>query len=102
MSGNPADNIRVLQDRRNIEVVIKDGAIVKFDEAKRIARPFDRAIIYSTGDLTWDVVYGDGQPAGEALLDALFSADEGRDVALALRKPEQAAADAAAEQISAA
>src|SRR5439155_18415658 len=51
VNGNPAEDIRVLQDRRNLEVVIKDGRVVEFDETRLVSRPFDRAIVYSTADL---------------------------------------------------
>jgi imidazolonepropionase-like amidohydrolase len=98
VSGNPAEDIRVLQDKRNIEVVIKDGEIVEFDETRLVPRPFDRAIVYSTADLTWNVVHGDGQPPGEAPLDSLFDGDDGTALALELKKREQAAADAASRQ----
>jgi imidazolonepropionase-like amidohydrolase len=98
VDGNPARDIRVLQDRRNLDVIIKDGRIVEFDDRSLVPRPFDRAIVYSTSDLTWDVVYGDGQAADEARLDTLFDGGDGKDLARDLKRREQAAAAEAEEQ----
>ena len=93
VAGDPARDIRVLQDKRNLEVIIKDGAIVKFDDRSLIPRPFDRAIVYSTADLTWDLIHDDGQAAVEPPLDALFEGDEGKELAHDLKRRERAAAE---------
>jgi hypothetical protein len=55
-------------------------------------------MVYSTGDLTRDVVHGDGQPAGEPPLDTLFDDSDGKDLARDLRRREQAAAAGAEER----
>ena len=93
VAGDPARDIRVLQDKRNLEVIIKDGTIVKFDDRSLVPRPFDRAIVYSTADLTWDLIRGDGQAAVEPPLDALFEGGEGKELAHDLKRREQAAAE---------
>jgi imidazolonepropionase-like amidohydrolase len=91
VDGDPARDIRVLQEKRNLAAIIKDGAVVEFDDRSLIARPFDRAIVYSTGDLTWDVVHGDGHASPEAPLDLLFEGDEGKELAGDLKRREKAA-----------
>jgi RNase P/RNase MRP subunit p29 len=99
LSRDPTQDIRALQDKRNLEVIIKDGKVVEFDDRSLVPRPFDRAMVYSTGDLTWDVVHGDGEPATDAPLDAIFVGEDGKDLAHDLRRREQAAG-ATAEQTS--
>lgn len=100
VDGDPARDIRVLQDKGNLHTIIKDGLIVEFDDRSQVARPFDRAMVYSTGDLTWDVVHGDGQPASEAPLDLLFEAEGGKDLAHDLERRERTAAASEQQQTS--
>jgi imidazolonepropionase-like amidohydrolase len=100
VNGDPSRDIRILQDKRNLDVIIKDGEIAQFDDRSLVARPFDRAIVYSTGDLTRDLVHGDGQPSSEPALDGLFDGDEGKELAHDLKRRERAAADSAQQQTS--
>lgn len=84
VDGDPVADIRVLQDKRRIEAVIKDGRRVIFDE-DAIARrwPHERGITYSVTDLTYDLVYGDGaarQPGPDAPLSQAGGADLVADV----------------------
>jgi hypothetical protein len=58
---DPLKDIRVLQDRKNIVAVIKGGARVDLDADETVRWHHDRAQIYSTEDLTYDVVHGDGR-----------------------------------------
>jgi imidazolonepropionase-like amidohydrolase len=60
---DPLKDIRVLQDRKNIVAVIKGGARVDLDADDTVRWHHDRAQIYSTEDLTYDVVYGDSREA---------------------------------------
>ena len=61
--GDPLADIRVLQDKQNIEVVIKGGEVVVFDEAALARRwPHHRDQTYSRRDLTYDFVHGTGGP----------------------------------------
>jgi imidazolonepropionase-like amidohydrolase len=63
VNGDPVQNIRVLQDKRNIVTVIQGGKVVKFDEDALARRwPHERAQTMSHEDLMYDVVYGDPEP----------------------------------------
>jgi imidazolonepropionase-like amidohydrolase len=58
VAGDPSRDIRVLQDKRNIETVVLGGSVVQFDEDRVRRRwPNESAIVYSTRDLTWDLVH---------------------------------------------
>jgi imidazolonepropionase-like amidohydrolase len=66
VDGDPSRDIRVLQDKRRITTVIKGGRVIEFDEAENDRRwPHERAIIYSVGDLTYDVVYAGATPVAD-------------------------------------
>ena len=88
VNGDPSKNIRVLVDKRNVEVVIKGGSIIDFDEQELDARwshP-ERVMTYSLDDLTYDTVYGDGPPVGHEV--PMWTRDQGKDIATDLRKRE--------------
>jgi imidazolonepropionase-like amidohydrolase len=97
VNGDPVADIRVLQRRECIETVIQDGSVVVFDEAK-VARswPHERGIGYSVGDLTYDVVHGNVDPAdpvNSAAADGIAvhdvnTSEEGRDLVSALTHRE--------------
>ncbi len=62
VNGDPLQNIRVLQDKRNIETVIKGGSVVHFDQNELDTRwTHDRGLIYSIEHMTYDRVLGNGQ-----------------------------------------
>ena len=62
VNGDPVKDIRVLQDKRNIEIVIKGGRAVQFREEELETRwTHDRGLIYSIEHMTYDRVFGDGQ-----------------------------------------
>jgi imidazolonepropionase-like amidohydrolase len=91
VNGDPARDLRVLQDKRRIEAVIKDGRRVIFDEAAVARRwPHERGITYSVSDLTYDLVYGDDdqQARGE---EPLLSQAEAGDLVADVRRRETAA-----------
>jgi imidazolonepropionase-like amidohydrolase len=88
VNGDPSKNIRVLVDKRNIEVVIKGGAVVQFDEERverRWAHP-QRVMTFSLDDLTYDRVYGEGPPEGHPV--PLWTTEQSKDVAADLRRHE--------------
>ena len=91
VNGDPLANIRVLLEKDCIETVIKDGKEVRFDEdVDRIRWPHDRAQVFSVGDITYDLIYGSGEPpAGEERLP--WSATDGREVAVQLKAIESQA-----------
>lgn len=62
VNGDPERNIRVLQDKKNIDIVIKDGRVVSFDGYDPDVRfsQADQVMYFSQMDLTWDKVYGSG------------------------------------------
>lgn len=61
VNGDPLADIKVLQDRANIEAVFLGGKQVRFDGSEDNAWPNDRSIVYSTSTLTYDTVR-EGQP----------------------------------------
>jgi imidazolonepropionase-like amidohydrolase len=96
--GDPLQDIRVLQDKRNILTVIKDGAPVAFDEELLARRwPHDRGQTYSSADLTFDMVHGgagDGvRPDTETEDEAgpAWSQDDQRDLVATIKRREAGA-----------
>ncbi|QOH59420.1 amidohydrolase family protein [Rhodococcus rhodochrous] len=90
VDGDPLQNIRVLQDKRNILAVIQDGAPVSFDEQMLARRwPHDRGQTYSTSDITYDLIYGDGaEELAEAAPGMGWDRDEQADVVSTVRRRE--------------
>jgi imidazolonepropionase-like amidohydrolase len=69
VSGDPLKDIRVLQDKRNIETVIKGGRVVRFrDEEIETRWTHDRGLIYTIEHMTYDRVFGGGQEDVERTL----------------------------------
>jgi hypothetical protein len=105
VDGDPIADIRVLQDRRNITVVIKDGKRITFDEEQLEQRwHHNRARIYSTENLTQDVIRGRQEPLsvppGEGIHDTEtpqhtpelpWEPAEGREIARDFGERERAA-----------
>jgi imidazolonepropionase-like amidohydrolase len=92
VDGDPSKDIRVLQDKRRIHAVIKDGQIVEFDAETETRRwPYDRAQIISGSEITYDLVYGEGPPRAPDPIG--WSADEQGELAFELRAQELAARD---------
>ena len=80
VTGDPAKDIRVLQDVSNIDVVIKGGVVMGFDyEAPIPSWPHERSRLQSTGELTRAVAQGqdavapDNLPWAEGEARDLFS-----------------------------
>jgi len=70
----------------------------RFDDERLVARPFDRANVFSTADLTRELVYGDGRPAAPPAREAGWSVEEAKSLASDLRERERAARAGAAER----
>lgn len=64
VQGDPSRNLRILLEKSNIKTVVKDGRVLEFDE-EALARCFSnkRSIAYSTSDLRFRDIYGDGAEA---------------------------------------
>jgi imidazolonepropionase-like amidohydrolase len=101
VDGDPVADITVLQRRECIETVIQNGRVVVFNEEK-VARswPHDRGIIYSVGDLTYDVVHGRADPSRSARGEAAAANgeapapsidDHARDLVSAVSRRERSA-----------
>jgi imidazolonepropionase-like amidohydrolase len=94
VDGDPLRDIRVLQDKRRITTVVKDGRPVVFDE-EALAKywPHERGQTYSVADLTYDLVYGDGEPTAGPDEDALlaWNRDEQRDLVATVKRREAGA-----------
>ncbi len=68
VNGDPLQDIRVLQDRKNIEAVFVGGQQVTFDGSEELAWANDRAIVYSTSTLTYEIAQ-QGEAQGAVLED---------------------------------
>jgi hypothetical protein len=91
VEGDPLLDIRVLQDKRRILQVIKDGREIEFDDDSEARRwPPDRAQIYSQADLTWDLVHERRPPASDS---PPWSPEEQSDLAERIRRAEKAAVE---------
>lgn len=67
LSADPLQDIRVLQDRKNVEAVFVGGREIVFDGSEETAWPNDRAIVYADGTLTYESVrqaLAEGGPRG--------------------------------------
>ncbi|SFL25202.1 amidohydrolase family protein [Geodermatophilus ruber] len=92
VDGDPLQDIRVLQDKRNILTVIKDGAPVSFDEEALARRwPHERGQTYSTHDLTYDLVQGNGEVESDGEEQLSWSADDQRDLVATVKRREAGA-----------
>jgi imidazolonepropionase-like amidohydrolase len=94
VDGDPLADIRVLQDKRNIGTIIKDGVPVRFDEEALARRwPHDRAQIYSVGDLTYDLVHAgrDCEPLNENQPDSVWTSDDRHDLVRTVQRREAGA-----------
>lgn len=89
VDGNPLDNMRVLYDKRNVHVVIKDGEIQSFpDDLDMIRYHNDRdPHIYSQTELTYDMVAGDNPDKPFSVLP--WSLEDSRDVVADVRRREK-------------
>lgn len=87
--GDPLADIRVLQDKQNIEVVIKGGNVVVFDEAALARRwPHHRDQTYSRRDLTYDFIHGREDPDEAPAPPPVFEPDEAMDIARTVARRE--------------
>ena len=93
VDGDPIRDIRVLQDKRRIRHVIKDGREIDFDDDSEARRwPPDRAQIYSRADLTWDLAHERRLPiAGPPP----WNPEERRDLAKNIRRAKRGAIETA-------
>ena len=89
VDGNPLENLRVLYDKRNVHVVIKDGEVQAFPEDLDMIRYHnDRdPLIYSQTELTYDMVAGSNPDKPFNVLP--WSLDDGRDVVADVRRREK-------------
>jgi imidazolonepropionase-like amidohydrolase len=96
VAGDPASDIRVLQDPANIQVVMKGGTIIGFDYDRPIPSwPHERSRVQSTAELTRAVVH-DGE---RAVPDRLpWAEEEARDLFADLTRTGRTAQAATAEE----
>jgi imidazolonepropionase-like amidohydrolase len=97
VNGDPVRDIRVLQQVDRIETVIKNGEILSFTEEELTSHPYDRNQIYSTQDLTYNLVHADAEPHNGQTMP--WSGEEGKDVATALKERERRSAAEASELV---
>ena len=61
VNGDPSKDIRVLQDKTNIEKVISRGRVVTFDQQALATRhPYDQAHHIAPGEIMYEAVFGNG------------------------------------------
>ncbi|WP_232784581.1 metal-dependent hydrolase family protein [Carbonactinospora thermoautotrophica] len=91
VNGDPVKDIRVLQDKRRIETVIKDGRRVVFDEEAVSRRwPHERAQIYSVTDLTYDLVYGESDGV-DGHVEPPLNGSDAKDLVADVKRREKSA-----------
>jgi imidazolonepropionase-like amidohydrolase len=93
VDGDPLQDIRIIQDKRRILHVIKDGREIEFDDDREARRwPPDRAQIYSQADLTWNLVHERRPPASDS---TPCSPEEREDLLQQIRRAEKDAVEGA-------
>lgn len=91
VDGDPVADIRVLQDKRRIETVVRGGVIQTFDETALARRwPHERGQTYSVRDLTYDLVHGEPRESDNGDLPELDASDA-RDLVADLQHRETSA-----------
>jgi imidazolonepropionase-like amidohydrolase len=89
VNGDPLTDIRVLQDKERIEVVIQGGRVVTFDEDALARRwPHQRDQTYSTRDLTYSFIHGGDDPGSPRPSPPEFERDEPMDMARTIARRE--------------
>jgi cytosine/adenosine deaminase-related metal-dependent hydrolase len=92
VEGNPAQDIRVLQDIENILTVIKEGKVIDFsDESRLLLRPYEPAQIYQTDTLMFETVYGDPERRRSMPEPLPWEVEEAKTLAGDIKKREIAA-----------
>ncbi len=94
VDGNPAENIRILQDQQNILTVIKDGRVLDFgDEEEFLLRPYEPSQVYQQAGsmLMFDTVYGDPERRRDTPDPLPWLPEEAHQLAGDLKKREVAA-----------
>ena len=90
VKGNPAQDLHVLVDKRNVEIVIKDGVVQEFpDDLDMVRYHHDRdPLIYSQTELTYDMVTGDNPEKPYSVLP--WSMSDGLEIAHEIDRSQQA------------
>lgn len=84
VNGDPSKDVRVLQNKANIEKVISRGRLLEFDDEKLATRhPYDRARHIAPGEVTFAAVFGDAD--AELLVEPGMDDEEARDILHDLR-----------------
>jgi imidazolonepropionase-like amidohydrolase len=94
VDGDPSKDIGVLLDKRRIHTVIRDGALVPFDEVEVESWPHDRAQVFATGELTYDLVHGEPNLDANGMATGRLSEEEARSTLSDLRVRQAAAMEA--------
>jgi imidazolonepropionase-like amidohydrolase len=96
VTGDPVKDIKVLQDPANIEVVMKDGAVIDFGDGRDlISWPHERSRVQATAELTRGVAQGSEAVAPDSLP---WNADEARDLFSDIARRGRAARAPTAEE----
>ena len=88
--GDPTKQITVLMDKRNIETVVKDGQVMTFPEHLDETRHNnERNRLYTTSVVTYNSVFGDGDPLPPELIS--WPAEQQRELLSELNSPHTGA-----------
>jgi imidazolonepropionase-like amidohydrolase len=91
VAGNPLQDLRVLQDKKKIVHVIKNGKRVDFDEdAIKRRWPHQRGMRTSLADLTYDLIYGEPEASSATPEQSpLWEAEQAVEIVQELERREQ-------------
>jgi adenine deaminase len=98
--GNPAEDLRVLLNKKNIVTVMKDGEVVRFSEGldEKVFHVDRQPYVYSRVDLTYEMVFEDD--ARPTYTTAPWSTSDARDLVRDLADAQAAMVDPELESIS--
>lgn len=89
VDGDPAQDLKVLERREAIEIVIKDGRVLDFsDPDEFVLRPYDPPQTLQREILMYDTVYGSGELDSGGLETVPWEKDDARDLARDIRQRE--------------
>lgn len=89
VDGDPARDLKVLERRECIEVVIKDGRVLDFsDQDELVLRPYDPPQIFQHDFLMYDTAHGNAEPTNGGLETIPWDDEDAKDLARDIRKRE--------------
>jgi len=98
--GNPAEDLRVLLNKKNIVKVVKDGQVVRFSEGldEKVFHVDRQPYVYSRVDLTYEMVFEDDARASYTTVP--WSMSDARDLLRDVAQGQAASVDPELESLS--